>query len=154
MQASVMVPCVWNSNKYSGLYSSSDRLGDANLGLWYEALDDTTAWKIREWKDMIPSILIGPSLLIPMGISPYNDVKSSFDVTGRGFYRIDGNILISKTLHPWSASIALSYGTYIERPVNREYGTYVQPYRKNLGDRFSASTSLSYIYYIGAPVTP
>jgi hypothetical protein len=149
-QASITVPYVWNSNKYSGLSSSSDGVGDTTLGVWYEALDDTTAWKIREWKDLIPSLLIGSSLLIPTGISPYDDVKSSFDVTGRGFYRIDGNILISKTLHPWSASIALSYGTYIERPVNREYGTYVEPYRKNLGDRFSASASLSYIYYIGS----
>ncbi len=149
-QASITAPYVWNNNKYSGLSSSSDGLGDVALGLWYEALDDTTAWKIRRLKDLVPSLLIGPSLLIPTGVSPYDEVRSSFDVTGRGFYRLDGNILISKTLHPWSASVALTYGTHIERPVNREYGRYVEPYHKRLGDRFSASVSLSYIYYIGS----
>jgi hypothetical protein len=148
-QTFIAVPYVWNSNKYSGLSSSSNGLGDATLGLWYEALDDTTAWKIRELKDLVPSLLIGTSLLIPTGISPYDDVKSSFDVTGRGFYRFDGNILMSKTLHPWSTAIALSYGTYLERPVDREYGTYVEPYHKKLGDRFFASASVSYIYYLG-----
>lgn len=148
-QASVAVPYVWNANKYSGLSSSSDGLGDATVGLWYEALDDVTAWRITEWKDMVPSLLIGPSLLIPTGLSPYDNVKSSFDVTGRGFYRLDGNVLLSKMLHPWSASVTLSYGTYIERPVDREYGRYVEPYHKDLGDRFFASTSLSYIYYLG-----
>ncbi len=148
-QASIAIPYVWNNNKYSGLSSSSNGPGDATLGLWYEALDDTTAWKIRELKDLVPSLLIGSSLLIPTGISPYDDVKSSFDVTGRGFYRLDGNVLLSKMLHPWSTSVALSYGTYIERSVNREYGRYVEPYRKKIGDRFSASVSLSYIYYVG-----
>jgi hypothetical protein len=148
-QASIAVPYVWNNNQYSGLSSSTDGLGDATLGVWYEALDDTTGWRVRKLQDMVPSLLIGPSLLIPTGVSPYDDVKSSFDVTGRGFYRLDGNILMSKMLHPWSASVALSYGTYVGRSVNREYGRYVEPYHKKLGDRFSASASLSYIYYIG-----
>lgn len=148
-QAFVLAPYVWNSNKYSGLTSSTSGVGDATLGLWYEALSDTTAWKVNSLKDMTPSVMIGPSLLIPTGISPYDTIKSSFDVTGRGFYRLDGNLLITKTLHPWSASASLNYGTYIERPVNREYGTYVEPYHKKLGDRLSASASLSYIYYVG-----
>ena len=100
-------------------------------------------------KDMTPSVTIGPSLLVPTGISPYDRV-SSVDITGRGFYRLDGNVLIAKTLHPWSASVSLRYGTYLERSVNREYGKYVEPYRKKLGDRSSASFSLSYIYYIGS----
>jgi hypothetical protein len=108
-----------------------------------------SAWKVRDLKDMVPSVVIGPSLLIPTGISPYDDVNSSFDVTGRGFYRLDGNLYIDKTRHPWNASLALNYGTYLERSVNREYGNYVEPYRKNLGDRTSALISLSYIYYIG-----
>ena len=148
-QASVTVPYVWNSNRYSGLSSRSSGLGDATLNLWYEVLDDKTAWKVRGLKDMVPSIIIGPSLLIPTGISPFDDVKSSFDVTGRGSYRLDGNVLIAKTLHPWSASVSLSYGIYFERSVNREYGTYIEPYHKKLGERLSISPSLSYIYYIG-----
>ena len=111
---------------------------------------DTTAWKVRSIKDMTPSVLIGPSLLIPTGISPYDDVNSSFDVTGRGFYRLDGNVIISKTLHPWSATASLSYGIYHRRAVDQEYGRYVEPYWKKLGDRTSASLSVSYIYYLGS----
>jgi len=148
-QASIIVPYVWNNNTYSGLSSRTDGLGDTSLNLWYEAVDDMSAWKIRSIRDLTPSVLIGPSLLVPTGISPYDDVSSSFDVTGRGFYRIDGNLYIDKTLHPWDASLSLSYGTYIERPVNQEYGKYVEPYHKKLGDRTSASFSLSYIYYFG-----
>ncbi len=149
-QTSIAVPYIWNNNKYSGLTSRTDGIGDTTLNLWYEALDDISAWKIREVKDLAPSITIGPSLLVPTGISPYDNVKSSFDVTGRGFYRLDGNVLISKTLHPWSASAALSYGTYFERAVDREYGNYVEPYHKKLGDRSSAAVSVNYIYYLGS----
>jgi hypothetical protein len=100
---------------------------------------------------MTPSVLIGPSLLIPTGISPYDNVNTSYDVTGRGFYRLDGNVIITKTVHPLSASLSLSYGTYFERVVNREmpYNRYVEPYHKKLGDRTSAALSVSYIYYLG-----
>jgi hypothetical protein len=148
-QASIVVPYVWNDNTYSGLSSRTDGLGDTSLNLWYEAVDDTSAWKIRSIGDLTPSVLIGPSLLLPTGISPYDDVSNSFDVTGRGFYRLDGNLYIDKTLHPWNTSLSLSYGTYLERPVNREYGKYVSPYRKKLGDRTLGTASVSYINYLG-----
>jgi len=148
-QASIVVPYVWNSNSYSGFSSRTDGLGDMAMNLWYEAQDDVSAWKVREFKDMAPSVLIGPSLIIPTGISPYDEVNSSFDVTGRGFYRLDGNVIISKTIHPWTASLLLTYGTHFERTVNREYGNYVEPYHKKLGDRTSAALSVSYIYYFG-----
>jgi len=149
-QASVTVPYVWNDNRYSGISSHTDGLGDITTSLWYEALSDTTAWKVRDAHDLIPSVNLGLSLLIPSGISPYDDEKSSFDVTGRGFYRLDGNLLIDKTIQPWSTTLALSYGTYFERSVNREYGKYVEPYKKQLGDRFSASLSVSYNYFFGS----
>jgi len=149
IQASLAVPYVWNNNSYSAYSSRTDGLGDMTMNLWYEALDDVSAWKVRSLKDMTPSVLIGPSLLIPTGISSYDDVHSSFDVTGRGFYRLDGNVIVSKTIHPWIASFSLAYGTHFERAVNREYGNYVEPYHKKLGDRTSASVSLGYIYYLG-----
>jgi len=148
-QANIVVPYVWNSNAYSGFSSRTDGLGDMTMNLWYEAQDDVSAWKVRNFKDMAPSILIGPSLIIPTGISPYDVVNSSFDVTGRGFYRLDGNVIVSKTIHPWTASLLLTYGTHFERTVNREYGNFVEPYHKKLGDRTSAALSVSYIYYFG-----
>ena len=149
-QTSISAPYVWNDNQYSNGSAHSSGIGDTTLNLWYEALEDKAAWKIRSMKDMTPSVTIGPSLIIPTGISPYDNKTSSFDITGRGFYRLDGNVLIAKTLHPWSASVSLAYGTYLERSVDREYDKYVEPYRKKLGDRSSASASLGYIYYIGS----
>jgi len=148
-QASVTLPYVWNENKYSGLSSGTDGLGDMAVSLWYEALDDESAWRVKNARDLIPAVTLGLSLLLPTGISPYDDVKSSFDVTGRGFYRLDGNLIIDKTVQPWNASLALTYGTYFERSVNREYGRYVEPYRKQLGDRFSAVFCLGYRFVLG-----
>jgi hypothetical protein len=148
-QTSISAPYVWNVNEYSGLTSRKNGIGDATMNLWYEALEDLSAWKIRTPRELVPSVLIGPSLVIPTGISPYDNVSTSFDVTGRGFYRLDGNLLVTKTYHPWSVSFALAYGTHFERPVNREYGKYVEPYHKKLGDRSLASVSLSYISYMG-----
>lgn len=148
-QASLSLPYVWNDNDYSGLSSQTDGLGDTTLSLWYEVLEDKSSWKVRELKDMVPSVNLGLSLLLPTGISPYDDNKSSFDITGRGFYRLDGNLLIDKAIQPWSASVALSYGTYFERSVNREYGKYIEPYQKQLGDRISVSASVSYNYVLG-----
>jgi len=148
-QASVLLPYVWNENKYSGVSSQTNGLGDAVVSLTYELLNDNSAWKVRDIGDMMPAVSVGLSLLIPTGISPYDDQKSSFDITGRGFYRLDGTLLIEKTIRPWNASCALSYGTYQERTINREYGKYVAPYKKDMGDRFSASLATGYTYIIG-----
>ena len=149
-QGGVLIPYVWNDNTYSGTSSGSDGLGDSTLNLWYEAVDEKSVWRSQTWRDLIPSATIGPSLLIPTGKSPHDEVGSSFDVTGRGAYRIDGNILLEKTLHPWSASLFLSHGIHIERPVNLEYGRSIEPYRKQLGDRTLVSMSLSYRYFLGS----
>jgi hypothetical protein len=148
-QAGLVLPYVRNDTTYSGTSSHSDGLGDTTISLWYEALDEKSAWKAQAAEDLIPSIALGPSLTVPTGVSPYDDVRSSFDVTGRGFYRVDGNARIERTLHPWSASVSLGYGTHIERPVNREYGNFVRPYRKKPGDRSLATVSLSHILIAG-----
>jgi len=147
-QASISVPYVWNDNQYSNGSTHSSGIGDTTMNLWYEALEDRSAWKIRSMRDLTPSVTIGPSILIPTGISPYDNKTSSYDITGRGFYRFDANVLIAKTIHPWTASVSLAYGTYLQRPVDREYGKYVEPYEKKLGDRSSAAVSLGYIYYV------
>lgn len=150
-QGSIALPYVWNDNRYAGLASKTEGLGDATISLWYEPLHDLSAWKtIHTLRDLTPALSLGASLLIPTGVSPYDDVESSFDVTGRGFYRLDGNLLIEKTINPWYAALQLGYGTYFERSVNREYGRYVEPYRKDLGNRFSGSIALSYKQVIGS----
>lgn len=148
-QASIAVPYVRNVNEYSALTSRSDGLGDTTVNLWYETFDGVKCvWKVRELADAVPAVYVGTSLTLPTGISPYDNVQSSFDVTGRGFYRLDANVLIDKTVYPWDAFLSLSYGEYLSRPVNREYGNYVQPYRKQLGNRTSGSFGISYIYFL------
>jgi hypothetical protein len=153
-QTSISVPYVWNDNRYNTGNSRTEGPGDSTVNVWYEAVDDQSAWKIRSLKDWTPSVKIGPSLLIPTGISPYDGVSHDEDITGRGFYRLDGNMIIAKTLHPWSASWSLGYGTYLSRPVNEEpggsSGKYVPPYRLKPGNRFATSVALSYIYYLGS----
>jgi hypothetical protein len=144
-QMSVSLPYVWNDSHYSGIDSRTDGIGDASINLSYEAFDAIKCvWKVRKLADLMPAIYFGPSLTIPTGTSPYDDVDNSFDVTGRGFYRLDANLLLDKTIYPWNATVALSYGKYLERPINRDYGKYVEPYDKKLGDRTLASVSGGY----------
>jgi len=153
-QASVAVPYVWNKNEYSGTSSHSSGMGDTMISLWYEAFDTNMCrWRYFELADLTPAATFGLSLTIPTGISPYDNVDSSFDITGRGFYRLDANVLLDKTIIPWSASLFMSYGTHKERPVNREYGEYVRPYRKKLGDRAVGTFALSYVDYIDVQET-
>lgn len=148
-QTSLSLPYVWNDNRYSGVSSQTNGMGDTAISLSYDLVDDKSSWKVYTAKDLIPAITVGMSLLIPTGISPYDDQKSSFDITGRGFYRLDGTLLVEKTIRPWNASLALLYGKYFDRSVNREYGKYVEPYTKGLGDRFSLSVSTGYTFVIG-----
>ncbi len=148
-QGSVITPYVWNDNQYSGVSSSTEGMGDTTLNLWYEGFDNIKCvWKIKKPEDWIPASYYGLSMTLPTGISPYDDVQNSFDITGRGFYRLDANLLLDKTIYPWNATLALSYGKYLERPVNREYGRYVEPYDKQLGDRFSGSISGGYTQFL------
>jgi hypothetical protein len=119
------------------------------LGLTYEAFDGIKCvWKVQDWKDLVPAAYFGVALTMPTGISPYDDVANSFDITGRGFYRLDGNILLDKTIYPWNASLLFSYGKYLERDVNREYGKYVEPYKKELGDRMLGTATFGYTHFL------
>ncbi len=148
-QGSASLPYVWNSNIYAGIESNTRGVGDASLSLWYEAFDAIKCvWKVRKPADLMPAAYFGATLTLPTGISPYNDVENSFDITGRGFYRLDANMLLDKTIYPWNATLFLSYGTYLERPVNREYGSYVEPYHKKLGDRKLATVSVGYTHFL------
>ncbi len=144
-QTSVVLPYVWNDNQYSSIDSTTNGLGDATLGFWYENFDDIKCvYAVNSIEDLTPAAYFGASLTLPTGISPYDDVENSFDITGRGFYRLDANILVDKTIFPWGVALSLSYGIYLERDINREYGNYIEPYKKQLGNRFSGSLAFSY----------
>jgi hypothetical protein len=104
-------------------------------------------YKVRKLSDLRPAIYLGLGLTLPTGVSPYDDVQDNFDITGRGFYRLDTNVIIDKTIYPWTAAVQLGWGKHFERDINRDYGTYVEPYEKTLGERRSASISLGYVIF-------
>ena len=131
-QGYVALPFVWNDNRYAGETTGGHGPGDMTLGAWWQSRND--------W------LFLGSSLLIPTGKSPYDDVDNSFDVTGRGFYRLNANLLLQKTLGQWDLSASGSYGLALERDVNREYGNYVEPYNKQLGDRISIGSSVAHTW--------
>ncbi len=146
-QASIAVPYVWNVNKFQNKTSRVNGLGDTAMSLWYEASSSPMCrmgWGDLGLSDLVPSATVGLALTIPTGISPYDGVMDSSDITGRGFYRLDANVLLDKTIYPWSYSLFLSYGKHLERRVNREYDSYPAPYRKNLGDRAVGTLAVSY----------
>jgi len=148
-QTSVVIPYTWNDNQYGGLNTQTNGLGDTKINLWYETFDDVTCiWKIKKLADLKPAAYLGATLTLPTGVSSFDDVDSNFDITGRGFYRLDGNMLLEKTIYPLSTSLLLSYGKYFERSVNREYGKYVEPYKTNLGDRLLATLSFGYTQFL------
>ena len=147
-QASVTLPYVFNQNKYASLERNTNGIGDGTASIWYEAFDKITCvWDVKSWEDLIPAVFLGGTLTVPTGTSPYDDVSDNFDITGRGFYRLDASILIDKTVYPWNLSLGATYGKYLERPINSEYGTNVQPYHKQLGDRFNTNLSFGYTYF-------
>lgn len=144
-QASLAVPYVSNVNIYQNSSSRVDGLGDTTFSVWYEAFDTKMCrmgWGELSWSDLVPAATFGMSLTIPTGISPYDGVRSD-DITGLGFYRLDANMLLDKTIYPLTVSLFLGYGKHFERPVNREK-EYIVPYHKNLGDRASGTLAVGY----------
>jgi hypothetical protein len=149
-QASVVAPFVYNDNKYTGIESSTAGLGDISMNLWYETFDNIMCvYEVQSIKDLAPAIYLGGGLTLPTGKSAYgDDVSNSFDITGRGFYRLDANLLMDKTIWPWTMIFEFSYGVYLERAVNQEYGKYVEPYNKQLGNRRLGVVSLGYTSFL------
>jgi len=144
-QASVSVPYVWNHNEYASRSYSTQGIGDMSANLWYENFDTITCiTEYREPADLIPAMYFGVGLLLPTGISPFDDAKESFDITGRGFYRFDGSVKVEKSIAGWNAGWSSTFSRYLQRPVNREYSQWVEPYQKSLGDRQLHAMSFGY----------
>lgn len=148
-QFSLNLPYTRHDNQYSGESGNSGGLGDTSMSIWYEAFENVTCvYRIAGWESLKPSIYIGGQLTVPTGKSRYSDrVDRSEEITGRGFYRFDSQVMVEKTIYPWSLSVTWMYGKYLERPVNQEYGRDIEPYDKQLGDRHSLSSSLGYTWF-------
>lgn len=149
-QLNVSMPLVDNQNQYSGESRSVQGLGDTQVGVWYETFERVTCvYKITGWQSLKPSVYFGTTLTLPTGISQYSDrIDNSFDITGRGFYRWDANMIIEKTVYPFSLGWQGSYGTAFKRPVNQEYGQAVTPYNKQLGNRSTSVFSGAYTWFL------
>jgi hypothetical protein len=150
-QAGAAVPLVFNDNRFGqgGLSAQTHGVGDATASVWWEPLDQRSAWRLASAADLVPDLTVGATLTVPTGVSPYDDVASSFDVTGRGFWRLDGTVLAEKGYRAWSASLSLAYGVAFERWANRTYGGWETPYRIRPGDRATASLSLARRLFLG-----
>lgn len=149
LQVSASLPVVFNRNTYSRIERNSQGLGDSSVNLWYEFFDAVTCtYRVRSLADLRPAVYWGLNLVVPTGVSPYDEVKDNFDITGRGFYRLDNKLLVEKTVYPWGVSLSYSYGIYLERPVNTEYGQAVAPYHKKLGDRQNLSLGAGYTWFL------
>lgn len=149
-QVNIGIPLIDNQNHYSGYQNSVQGLGDTQISLWYEAFERVTCvYKITGWKSLQPSLYFGSSLTLPTGISPYSDhIDNSDDITGRGFYRWDANMIIEKTIYPFSLGWKGSYGIHMTRPINQETGQAVVPYNKRLGDRSVSTFSAAYTWFL------
>ena len=150
VQMSVFVPLVHNQNNYGQDTSTTYGLGDMSMGIQYETFAGVTCvYKINSWESLTPSVYLGATLTIPTGISAYSDrIDNNQDITGRGFYRLDANILIEKTVYPYSVAWQSSYGQHFSRPVNEEIGQPVDSYTKQLGDRSNHTFSVSYTWFL------
>ncbi|MES0490557.1 MAG: transporter [Leptospirales bacterium] len=146
-QLALSIPYVWNSIQYSGVSSTSNGLGDSSLNLTYETFDNVRCvWKVRDFSDLIPAIYFGVGFLLPTGNSQYSSIKDNFHITGRGFYRGDLKLLIDKSIYAFNISLGATYGKHFTRPVNREYGEYITPYTKQLGDRLVLNAAMGYTF--------
>ena len=68
-QASIVAPYIWNDNRYSGLSSRTEGVGDTSLSIFYEAFDSIMCtYKVEGIKDLKPASYFGASLTIPTGI--------------------------------------------------------------------------------------
>jgi hypothetical protein len=136
-QGHVSLPLVWNDNQYGSIQSHTHGWGDTQLGFLYESFDGIQCiYKVTQWRDLLPTAYWGMMLTLPTGVSPYDNENNSFDITGRGFYRLDASLLMDKTIYPWTVRISTVYGYHFERSIQKEYGQAVAPYRRQLGNRW------------------
>ncbi|OGG99144.1 MAG: hypothetical protein A2600_05050 [Candidatus Lambdaproteobacteria bacterium RIFOXYD1_FULL_56_27] len=148
-QAGASLPYVWNSNRYQGQNSKTNGLGDMTWALWYEMFETIMCVPtVTRIEDLMPAIYFGTALTLPTGVSPYDQVENSFDITGRGFYRLDLSTKVEKSIGGFNLALSVDYGKYRPRPVNREYGNWVLPYNKVLGDRLSRSLAFGYSWLL------
>jgi len=147
IQTFLSIPYVVNINQYTGLKNTTYGAGDITLGLNIELFNDIRCvYRVLSLDDLWPAIYLGAKVTVPTGISPYDNIPNSFDITGLGFYTFDFGLLLDKTIKSWNISIAGNYSVGLQRPVNMEYGRYIEPYNITPGDRLNLTASTGYTF--------
>lgn len=148
-QMSYGLPLTSNQNQNSGKTYSNFAIGDFTIGTWYEAFENVTCvYKITGLESLKPAVYFGSSLTLPTGISAYSDDATEFNTTGAGVYRLDANMLIEKTVYPFSLSWQASYGEHLDRPVYQRYGSEIPRYNLQLGTQTSHTLSFAYTHFL------
>ena len=147
IQSFAVIPYIININQYTGIKSNTYGAGDITIGVNFEAFDDIRCvYRVLSFNDIIPAAYFGLKLTIPTGLSPYDKVENSFDITGLGFYTASFTVLLDKTIKSYNFTLSGSYSINAERPVNREYGRYVEPYSVQPGGKLNFSASTGYTF--------
>jgi len=147
IQMFVAIPYVINLNRYTGVQSTTYGAGDVSLGFNFELFNDIRCvYRVLSLEDLLPAAYLGAKVTLPTGISPYDNVPRSFDITGLGFYTFAASLLVDKTIKSWNLSLGASYSFSAERPVNREYGRYIEPYKIQAGGKWNLTASTGYTF--------
>ncbi|MDH4262634.1 MAG: hypothetical protein OEV78_06285 [Spirochaetia bacterium] len=147
IQTFVSIPYVVNINQYTGLKSTTYGAGDITLGFNFELFNDIRCvYRILSLEDIWPATYLGVKAIVPTGISPYDNVPNSFDITGLGFYTFNFSLLLDKTIKSFNISLAGNYSISAQRPVNMEYGRYIEPYYIQPGGKLNLTASTGYTF--------
>lgn len=152
-QVGAAVPWVYNDTQYrgdTGISSRSSAVGDTTITVLYDLYDERSIWKVLSPADLVPSVKLGAAVTVPTGVSRFDEIDISFDVTGRGFYRLDATAQVDKAYRGLSASLTFAYGVHLERPVNTSGGAPQVPQDWRLGDRTTAGLALGYRHFLGS----
>lgn len=149
-QVGLSLPYVWNDNRFSTYARRTHSVGDTSLAVAWDLHTERSIWKVLSPADLLPSVTLGTALTIPTGLSPYDAISDQYDVTGRGFYRLDATLQVDKSFRGFTSSLSAAWGTHLARSVNRYNGLYQAPERRRLGDRASASLSAGYRVFVGS----
>jgi hypothetical protein len=149
IQTFLSIPYVYNINKYSGLSSESYGAGDITAGFNFELFNDIRCvYRVLSLEDIWPATYLGVKAIVPTGLSPYDDVPNSFDITGLGFYTFNFNLLIDKTINSFNMTLGANYSISAKRTVNMEYGRFIEPYDIQQGDKLNLSASAGYSFLL------
>lgn len=147
IQTFLSIPYVINLNTYTGVKSTTYGAGDTTIGFNFELFNDIRCvYRVLSFADLLPATYLAVKTTLPTGISPYDKIPNSFDITGLGFYTFNFSLLLDKTISSFNMSLGANYSVSAQRPVNMEYGRYIEPYKVRQGDKLNLTATAGYSF--------